>query len=165
MQLSLASTFAPRHSTIAYGVGAGLFAFLGAAGTAGVLAISLIAFGADLSKIAIREVADETSFKFAALTLAPCIETFLLSGIIYIVGKVVTQRFAQTLIVAILCGAAHGPYPFTFVATSLAFFVYANAYISWRPQTYLKAYIAAGSAHLVYNALVVFVSWVLQVGA
>lgn len=92
---------------------------------------------------------------FGLTLLSPIVETWMLSGIVYVLLKKIKPRIVAALITAFIFAFLHGVMsPIWFFGTFWPFFVFSFSYISWRTQSFNKAFIAACVPHSLHNLTV-----------
>jgi hypothetical protein len=113
-----------------------------------------LAFGEDASlyPFPVRRLEPGPVLNVSAILVAPLIETLLLIGTLKLLSFASKRRTFVLSAAAVLSGAAHGPYPLTFVATSISFFVFGSCYIAWRRTSFWRGFLAAALPHALTNA-------------
>jgi hypothetical protein len=133
---------------------AGATAFGAAAGVGSIASISLDWIAAQPEAIPRRNLpVSEPSFWVMAILIAPPIETMVFRWLLAILTSYLRLPLALGF-ASLLAGAAHGPYPIAFLATSSSFFVYAVAWHHWKNVSTRKSYWAPATAHIISNSLV-----------
>ncbi|WP_395685974.1 hypothetical protein [Caenimonas koreensis] len=93
---------------------------------------------------------------FQSVLFAPFVETLLLSLLIEISTKAGLRRLPVAVLSGAVAGLLHAIVaPLWFFPTAWAFFVYACAYLAWRPLSIAKALSAAALLHALNNATTV----------
>ncbi len=111
----------------------------------------------DVQDLGSSPIMSPTFFDFIGITLfSPIVETFFLSLLAFLISKYIKNNFRIAVIMAIFFAGFHAlRHPFWFFGTIWPFFIFSTAYITWRPVSYWKAYIAACTPHILNN-LVIF---------
>lgn len=101
-----------------------------------------------------------TIFQFLFRTaIGPLIETGIVLLIIKAVSRFTKSPVVASIVVAILCGAAHGlAAPLWFIGTVWSFFVYSYGFFLWRHHSLKYAILAMYLPHALLNSVVV--TWI-----
>jgi membrane protease YdiL (CAAX protease family) len=134
---------------------AGAAAFLAAASSSGLALLSLHWIAEQPDAIPRRDLpVTQPFFWLLAGLVAPLLETLIYRWLLTLLTRHLRLPLALGL-ASLLAGAAHGPYPVAFFATSASFFVYALAWHHWRHVSSRKSYWAPATAHAISNSLIV----------
>jgi len=133
---------------------------------AGSISLVLIAFGivesagADAAGLAPPASTESPRDMLRTVLLAPAIESFVLAGLLWLVGKFIPGVEWQAIVAAIICGAAHGAfYPLWFFGTVFSFYVFSRGYLAWRAVSFKHAFGAAAVPHALVNSTVLLVQY------
>ena len=117
-------------------------------GLAGLLGIDAMSFAAPDREASFWEF-------FGCVFLAPCIETFLLAGLLALLSRASSRPLFIAAVSGVLWGALHGMYGLMwFFGTFWSFYVMSCSYLAWRPLGYWQAFAAAAVPHALLNLTV-----------
>jgi membrane protease YdiL (CAAX protease family) len=126
-------------------------------GTVSSLSLSALASHPEAIPRRVREL-DQPGLLINVIVFAPLVETLLYQWLLILLTRYSRLPIAMAC-ASVLAGAAHGPYPNTFAATSAAFLLYAVAWHHWRSVSYQRSYWAPAIAHAISNALIMVVAF------
>jgi hypothetical protein len=99
----------------------------------------------------------------SVVIVSPVVETFILSAIVMLVSKYITHRLWLSFVVAFICAGFHGIFSFFwFFGVIWGFYIMTYSFISYRSQSYWKAYSASCILHMLLNLPVFLIVVLLQ---
>lgn len=85
--------------------------------------------------------------------IAPFYETLILAVLVWVIRKFRANDQITVLAVTIIFGLLHtSGAPLRFFSGAAAFFVFSNAYVSWRKRSFFRGYWAAALPHFIFNS-------------
>lgn len=124
----------------------------------GSLAIGAVVHGA-VFVLGIDRVQRATSVQnawtssFQSIVFAPFVETLLLCVWVELLARFGSKRLFVAATAAVIAGLLHAIIsPTWFFSTAWGFFVFASAYVAWRPASFPMAFTAALAPHALSNA-------------
>jgi hypothetical protein len=132
----------------------------------GSIALVLMAFGVlesageDAAALAPPAEVESARDMFRTVFLAPLIESLVLVGLLWGLGKIIPSIEWQAIVAGFACGAAHGAfYPLWFFGTVFSFYVFSRGYLAWRAVSFKHAFGAAALPHALVNSTVLLVQY------
>lgn len=89
---------------------------------------------------------------FGVVIFAPIMETFILAGVLNVLGRMVGRPVVVAMLSACFWGLFHGFFgALWFFGSVWSFFVFSCAYLAWRESSFKASFVAASVPHALVN--------------
>lgn len=94
------------------------------------------------------------------IVLGPLFETFLLAGGLWVIGRLIRNPWAASIVSGLVWAGVHGyQSPLWALGTVWPFIVFSRAYLAWRARSLSDAIGIAWLTHSCHNAMAIGVSY------